>query len=152
MKILFAVVFVLIIAFGTFWSINGFSDFLKMRPQSVMIGDNRITVEVADTKALREQGLSGRQSLFEAHGMLFVFESEGRPGIWMKDMLFSIDIIFAAADGTIVTIYQDVSPDTYSRISPKLFYPTSNALYALEVPAGYTEARGVQSGQKMKVE
>jgi hypothetical protein len=45
-----------------------------------------LEVEVADTPAARAQGLMFRRSLPESAGMLFVFETEGRWGFWMKTL------------------------------------------------------------------
>jgi len=108
----------------------------------VSVGSTTISVEVADTQGERTQGLSGRTTLPEGHGMLFVFEREGDWGIWMKDMKFSIDIIWMNREGNIITIARDVAPQTY----PNAFYPTQPALYVLEVPAGFSDKNGVAEG------
>lgn len=112
---------------------------------TVTIGTTTVAVEVARDDTSRQRGLSGRASLAEGHGMLFVFEEEGDWGIWMKDMNFPIDIIWAATDGTIVTIEKNVSPETY----PKSFYPAQPALYVLEVSAGFAERHNVVEGNKI---
>ncbi len=113
---------------------------------SITVGSTTILAELATTQAQREQGLSGRVSLNPGQGMLFVFATPGKWGIWMKDMRFSIDIIWADKNGKIVTIEPDVSPDTYPSHS---FYPTQAATYVLEVPAGYTKAKGIAVGTKI---
>ncbi len=105
----------------------------------IQIGDATVVVDIADTEGLREQGLSGRASLAEGQGMLFVFPEDNTQGFWMKDMRFSIDIIWLSADGKVVTIKPDASPDSY----PEVFYPTAPVRYALEVPAGFAARHGV---------
>ena len=116
--------------------------------KEVYIGISTVVVDVADTSQLHAKGLSGRTSLEPGQGMLFVFEEEGEHGIWMKDMLFSIDILWIAGDGTIITIARDVSPDTY----PKAFHASRpTAKYVLEVPAGYVDEIGVAVGDKVVV-
>lgn len=104
--------------------------------------DLAVAVEVADTPAERTQGLSGRDPLPENTGLLFVFEEDGYPAIWMKDMLFAIDVLWIDKDGTIVSIAPGVTPDTY----PQTFKPARAARYVLEMKAGYVEARNVQAG------
>lgn len=115
---------------------------------TVAIGTTTIMVDVANTPALRQQGLSGKESLAWGRGMLFIFPQEGEWGFWMKDMNFPIDIIWANKDGVINTVHSDVSPQTY----PESFHPLAPALYVLEVPAGYAAAHGIGVGQKIVVQ
>jgi hypothetical protein len=51
--------------------------------------------------------------------MLFVFASSTRPGFWMKDMKFPIDIIWINADKEVVGIESNIATSTF----PKLFFP-----------------------------
>ena len=113
----------------------------------IQVGDTPLAVEVADTESLREQGLSGRDSLPEGQGMLFVFEQDGLWGIWMKDMRFPIDIVWADASGTVITIAPGIAPDTY----PNSFYPTAPARYVLELPAGFAAAHDIAIGSKIVI-
>src|SRR6266567_8740033 len=101
--------------------------------KDVRIGASCVMAELADTPASIEHGLSGRASLQEGHGMLFVFNAEYRWGIWMKGMYFPIDIMWANAQGIIVAIAHDVSPASF----PRAFWPSQPARYVLEVPAGF---------------
>src|SRR3989304_6446445 len=71
-------------------------------PAQVVIAGTTINVEIAQTEAEREQGLSGHKPLADDEGMLFIFDKPGYHGFWMKDMLFSIDIIWISADKKIV--------------------------------------------------
>ncbi len=108
----------------------------------IQIGDTAVAVERADTETLREQGLSGRASLPEGQALLFVFDTDGMWGIWMKDMKFPLDIVWADSSGKITTIYRSVSPYTY----PKVFYPAALTRYVVELPAGFAAAHGVATG------
>src|SRR6185312_9026705 len=100
----------------------------------VTIGTTTVEVEVADTDASRERGLSYRDVLLLGHGMLFVFQIPGTYGFWMKDMHFPLDIIFADSNGIIVTIERDATPESYEKDPPDVFYPASPISYVLEVP------------------
>ena len=113
---------------------------------TVTIGGSVVRVEVENTEASREQGLSGRTSLAEGHGMLFVFDAPGKYGFWMKDMNFAIDMLFIDASGKIVTIAAEASPAGYHLNPPQVFYPASDALYVLEVPAGFAAVHGIVDG------
>lgn len=115
---------------------------------TLIVASTTVLAEVASTEAGREQGLSGRSSLGEGTAMLFVFDSADLWGIWMKDMQFSIDILWADAEGTIVTIEENVSPSTY----PTAFRPQSPSLYVVELPAGFVAAHGISLGGKIVVQ
>ncbi|HVU75825.1 MAG TPA: DUF192 domain-containing protein [Candidatus Paceibacterota bacterium] len=109
---------------------------------AVMIGGERVSVQLATTEAQREQGLSGTQPLAADHGMLFVFPQDGQYHFWMKDMNYALDIIWIDGDGRIVSIAPSLSPDTY----PQSFGPNAPARYVLEVSAGFAAAHGVKVG------
>lgn len=115
--------------------------------KTLKIGKNILNIEVADTNAERIQGLSGKQGLAENESMLFVFDTEGYYGIWMKDMNFSIDIVWLDKNKKIIHIEKDVSPETY----PKIFYALKNgqpilSLYVLETSAGFLAQNNIQIG------
>ncbi len=113
----------------------------------VLIKDIKIPVEIADTEALRTLGLSGRESLDYNSGLLFVFDRPDRYGFWMKDMKFSIDIVWAES-GRIIYIEKSVSPTTF----PKVFYPTTPASLVLELPAGFCDTYDLKVGDSFLAE
>ena len=101
-----------------------------------------IKIAVLDEESERIQRLSGRESLEKDKVMLFVFEEETYPGIWMKDMAFPIDIAWADKNGVIVYIERNVSPKTF----PKVFFPSRKSLYVLETNAGFFDSHGFKVG------
>lgn len=108
----------------------------------VIIRGTPISVEIADDAAERTLGLSKRASLPDGAGLLFIFEQEGTWGFWMKDMRFSIDMIWMNQNGRIVHIERSVSPETF----PKTYQPPVPARYVLEVNAGVSERFGWKTG------
>ena len=116
--------------------------------KTITIGNEKLVVEIASTPEEQQSGLSGRSGLAAGTGMLFIFTPPSVEGFWMKDMLFSLDIIWADSNGVIVTIDKGLSPDTY----PKVFMPDVPAQYVLEVPAGYAASKGIAVGQKIVVQ
>jgi len=113
----------------------------------VRIKGVEVNVFVADTPLLRRKGLSGMESLAEEDGMLFVFNESGAHGIWMRGMLFAIDIIWIDENGRIVDVLHSVSPDTF----PSVFYPSGNAKYVLEVRSGFAENLGIMAGVRVEL-
>lgn len=110
----------------------------------IKVGSHTVVAELANTPEKRQLGLSGRQGLEEGRGMLFVFDQPGRHGIWMKDMLFPIDIIWLDDNGRVVGLERDVSPQTF----PRIFYPESDAKYVLELKAGSAAEFGIEIGKE----
>lgn len=115
---------------------------LKLFTEVIQIGERNVTVLVADTPEEHRQGLSGRTGLGPDEGMLFVFQKDDLYGIWMKDMKFSIDIVWLSLTGKVITIAPNVSPNTY----PKSFTPKAPARYVLELPAGYAQRYNLKVG------
>ena len=143
-KYLLAILVLSMVAVLAYVALPKEADTTVMR--TISIGGTVIYVDVADTEVLREQGLCGRLILPEGRGMLFVFENDDTWGIWMKDMLFSIDIVWVDASGTVITVAAHVAPDTY----PKSFYPSAPARYVLELPAGFAAAHDIRTGSILK--
>lgn len=102
-----------------------------------------VDVRIADTRSLRYTGLSNTTSLGEDEGMLFIHNSEGQQGYVMREMAFSIDIVFISADGEITTIHHaEVDDDATFR---------GTAKYVLEVPYEYTTDHGINEGDTIEI-
>src|SRR6266567_4005667 len=77
-------------------------------PKTKITVDNHVfSVEVATTSAQQQQGLSGRVSLPQNQGMLFIFTTAQRYPFWMKDMKFPLDMLFIHKN-KLVTIFQNI--------------------------------------------
>lgn len=144
--------------------ISGYKTFpsTEIHPQSsvsrtIQLRGQTVRVLLADTPETRQMGLSGRGRLAQDEGMLFIFSEDGTYAFWMKDMRFSIDILWLSAsdrpsrDGsataTVVYIAPDVSPDTY----PQGFVSTKLARYVLELPAGFVRENNVTIGDIVRL-
>jgi uncharacterized membrane protein (UPF0127 family) len=112
--------------------------------KSVKINGQTISVEVVDTPAERERGLSGRESLGRNQGMLFVFSDPSEYCLWMKDMKFPIDMIWLDEKKQVLHIQESAQPDSY----PESFCPPGDAKYILEVPAGSARAWSLTNGDQ----
>lgn len=102
----------------------------------------RIIVELANTPEKRERGLSSRDLLETGHGLLFIFDTPGTYGFWMKDMRFPIDIVWIDENWQIIAVERNVSPETF----PQIFTPEKPIRYALELNAGEAEIFGIDTG------
>ncbi len=106
-----------------------------------------VRVSIADSGEERMQGLSGRAGLAPDEGMLFIFEKEGKYSFWMKDMRFSIDIVWISNAGEIVDIHEAVPPESY----PTTFTAREPARYVLELPAGWAKTYNAKIGDGVRL-
>jgi len=93
-----------------------------------------VTAELAVTDAERQLGLMFRPKINDDQAMLFIFEKEGIHSFWMKNMRFSIDILWLDKDRRIVHVEEQV-PACGQDPCPS--YPTSQpARFVLEIRSG----------------
>lgn len=121
------------------------------------IGKGAINVEVADTAAKQEKGLSGRQSMPQDQGMLFVFQKPGYYSFWMKDMKFSLDFVWISG-GEVTEITEGVDPADYQSVSAssrggqlKNLVPQKEVDKVLEVNAGTVKRLGIKIGDAIRL-
>ena len=88
----------------------------------VQVGEATVRADVADDAESRQRGLSGRESLDDGEGMLFLLANDS-PSFWMKDMRFAIDIVWIR-DGRVVDVTADVPPPRDSNAPLPTYSPT----------------------------
>ncbi len=111
----------------------------------VNINNAEARAEVARSAAKKTQGLSGRESLAEGDGMLFVFEEKGAYSFWNKDMRFGLDVIWI--DGDVVVDISENMPAFQG--APVLLTPSAKGNMVWEVNAGFVKTHGIQKGDKV---
>jgi uncharacterized membrane protein (UPF0127 family) len=99
----------------------------------MQIGEVSVLASVAESWTERIRGLSGTPYLPEDVVKLFIFDSSGYHSIWMKDMNYSIDIIWVSEDGEVVHIQSGASPESF----PAMFVPETPAKYVIETVEGF---------------
>ena len=113
--------------------------------QALLTDDGRLfRLEVSDTAAERALGLGRRDALCPDCGMLFLFESPGEYGFWMKDMRFPIDIVWLSGD-RVVHIERSVPAD-----SEETYLPGTEADRVIELNAG--QAAGLEAGEIVRID
>ena len=115
---------------------------------SVSIKGQTFYVGIAESTSELTRGLSGRESLAEDEGLLFVFPNIAKESFWMKDMNFPIDIIWLDENYKIVHIKENALPEDY----PETYTPSSPAKYVLEINTGIVAEAGIQLGDVMLIE
>ena len=113
----------------------------------VQIGEAKIFVELAQTPAQRETGLSEKTSLQTDSGMLFIFPKADTYIFWMKNMKFPIDIIWIN-EGRVVDIDENVT-DKFDPAHPNYYAPAKPAQYVLEISAGGAKTKNIKIGDSV---
>ncbi len=102
------------------------------------------SVEVMRTPDERAKGLMYRRELPEGRGMLFDFSPEQNVSMWMKNTYISLDMIFIRADGRILRIAENTTPESEAII------PAGGPVRGvLEVIAGTAKKYGIAPGDKV---
>ena len=115
------------------------------KKHTIIVGEKDILVEIADTMARRTQGLSGRETLPENEGLLFVFKETGKHPFWMRDMRFPIDIIWINEHFVVVDVTENINPATF----PEIFEPMELIRYVLETNAGWVKQNNITRGTEV---
>ena len=111
----------------------------------VVFADDTVRAEVANTAALRSQGLMYREVVPDGTGMLFVFEREAMRSFWMQNTYVALDVAFIDANFRIVDIQQMEARST------EVHDGARPAMFALEVRQGWFAEKGIEVGDRCEL-
>lgn len=117
---------------------------------SVKIGDHTFATETVKDAEAQQIGLTKYNSIKEEQAMLFIFEQPGNYGFWMKNMKFSIDLLYINND-TIVSIVEKAEPVAKDADNPTIYQPEAPADKVLEINAGLVEKYAIKKGDKVEI-
>jgi uncharacterized membrane protein (UPF0127 family) len=107
-------------------------------------GVHVFSVEVMRTPEEKAKGLMYRRELPEGRGMLFDFSPEQPVQMWMKNTYIPLDMIFIRADGRILRIAENTTPESEAII------PAGGSVRGvLEVIAGTAKKYGIAPGDRV---
>ncbi|PIR61285.1 MAG: hypothetical protein COU68_00230 [Candidatus Pacebacteria bacterium CG10_big_fil_rev_8_21_14_0_10_45_6] len=116
----------------------------------LQIGSRIITVEVAGTLYRQQKGLGGRDDINSTEGMLFPLDMAARHPVVMRDMRFSIDVVWIR-EGVVVDIAPELQPEPgVGEGQLTRYYPRAEANAILELPAGKAEEYGIKIGDRIE--
>lgn len=119
--------------------------------EKVSIGTPRGAVEawVMDTVGKREEGMMFLKpaEVKDSQGMIFVFDKDQdvANAFWMKDTPTPLDIIFVAANGSVINIGKGMA-FSEDQVKPRAAYK-----YVLELKQGVGAKYGLKPGAKIKI-
>lgn len=117
---------------------------------SVEINGKVFSIDVARTNKQKEEGLAIYDKLPEDKGMVFVFESPDYYSFWMKNMKFSIDIIFINKN-KITDIYKNVLPPKNADDKLPTYKAREKSDIVLEINSGLSDKYNFKIGDTVKL-
>jgi uncharacterized membrane protein (UPF0127 family) len=113
------------------------------------LGNKIYRFEIVNSNNGRTQGLSDRIEI-GSDGMLFVFNQPDFHSIWMKDMLFDLDLIWLKNE-VVVDFDLGVSkPESGSSLAKLTIYqPEQKVNLLIEVAAGFVEQEEIKIGDEL---
>lgn len=123
--------------------------FAEVEYRKACVKDTCIQAEMAVSDYEHQMGLMHREGLAEDTGMLFVFDREDTYPFWMKNMRFSLDIIWISEEKRIVDIKEDVLPCQELAETCSSLMPCCKARYVIEVKAGFVKEHKINVGDKV---
>lgn len=114
------------------------------------INNYTFKLEVARAQKEKEIGLSKKKTLEKNAGMLFLFEKPAYYSFWMKNMKFSIDIIYIR-DRRIVTIHKNVKSPKSLNENLSIYNSSKPADTVLEINAGLSQKYKFKEGDIVKL-
>lgn len=101
----------------------------------------RFKVELAETQAQQAQGLMFRRQMPPDAGMLFIYSKPQVAAFWMKNTFIPLDMLFIAADGRIVHIHPNATPQSEATITTPQIVKA-----VMEINGGLAARLGVRVG------
>ena len=119
----------------------------RIRMIPLYIGEEKFTVEIADTEEKQVRGLMFRKSIPENYGMLFIYGDEDIRGFWMKNTLVHLDLIYLDADKQVVDMFINVPP---CKSAPcKTYISKKRAKYVLELRGNRAKELKIKVGDSI---
>jgi uncharacterized membrane protein (UPF0127 family) len=125
-----------------------FGRFMNYDTAKISLDSTSYKVYLANTPYQQELGLSYSLPLSGHTGMLFSFDKSDTYGFWMKDMWYSLDLIWIDHEMKVVWIEHHISPKTF----PHVYIPSMPAQYVLELRSGEAQVNGLSVGDVVKIE
>ncbi|PIR80195.1 MAG: hypothetical protein COU25_01210 [Candidatus Levybacteria bacterium CG10_big_fil_rev_8_21_14_0_10_35_13] len=146
-SIFFIFIFIIFAVIGAFLYFNNDK---TISSSKVIIKGKEFNAEIANSAEDKQTGLAKYNKINDNFMMVFPFNKKGYYTFWMKDMKFSIDIIYVA-DNKVVDIFKNVPfPKKESENLPR-YTSSLPADTVLEINAGLFDKYGFKIGDSIKI-
>jgi hypothetical protein len=124
-------------------------DSLNPKSPTAEINGHVFSLYLATTAQEQEVGLAKFNKIDKNQGMLFIFQKQDYYSFWMKNMQFSIDIIFINKD-KVVDIFQKI-PVSENNNNLPIYKTREKADKVLEINSGLSEEYGIKIGTEVRL-
>lgn len=149
--IIYVVLIVAVLLLASMRSGWNFNEIFSFKKATAEIGNKKFNLMVAKKDTDRINGLSGKKSLDENAGMIFVFDKKGKYAFWMKNMNFPIDIIYIN-DNKISEIIPNIPAPKDKNATLTIYKPKDDSNYVLEINAGISQKSNFKVGDSVKLQ
>ncbi|MGX6646525.1 DUF192 domain-containing protein [Maricaulaceae bacterium MS644] len=104
-----------------------------------------VQVEIAESQAEKETGLSNRRSLAPGAGFYLPSRPAAPARLWMLDALIALDIIFIGVDDVVTGVIQAAPPG-----GERMYWSPGFVSGVLEVNAGDAARLGLTAGARLE--
>ncbi len=101
-------------------------------------------VWVADNETRRARGLMFVKQMDADAGMLFIYPRPQRIAMWMKNTILPLDMLFVAADGRVIKVAANTTPQSLETIESD-----GLALGVVEISAGIAAKLNIRAGSQV---
>lgn len=123
---------------------------VERQATAILPSGAEFVLEIADDPAERARGYMHREEVGPHEGMLFVFDEDDRHGIWMKNCLTPLDIVWLDRDLRVVDVAPNRLPCPPDELCVSAF-PARRARYVLELAAGTVTRENLALGEQVVV-
>ena len=95
-------------------------------------------------------GLMFREKLDKNKCMALIFPDDDFQGIWMRNMRFALDVVWADGKGKIVDIKENLQP-CGSLFDFKTYVPKERAKYVVEFNSGTVKRNRIKKGSLIRL-
>ena len=132
-----------IIIIGIFMIIKKLYEIIKFKIEAYRDTSNKhfFNVQVAKTPKEIETGLMWVTKMPLDQGMLFEYEDNSYPSMWMKNTMIPLDAVFINSDAKVVHIEHDMKPGSKEKRKTKKM-----CKFVLEINGGLAKKIGIKEG------
>ena len=103
----------------------------------------KLDAEFAESDYEKETGLMYRESMEDDECMLFIYDQARVRNFYMKNTYISLDILYFAADSTLVSVQKNAKPRDETSLPSE-----GPAQFVVEINGGLADQWGITKGDK----